>query len=205
MRSLKVILTDLDGVIRHWNTNSLHRKEGSLGLTSGHLFSICFEKNLLKQAVTGQILDSEWRNIVQTKLSSSIGESSAKELVESWTNSEVLIDKKVIEIYKKHFPEAKVVLVTNATTRLDLDMRSHGLDGIFYKVINSSELGLAKPAHDYFNEALNRLGVRFDEVIYIDDTVINVESAILLGIRSHHYQNHTQLVEFLVNTQKIYL
>jgi FMN phosphatase YigB (HAD superfamily) len=84
-------------------------------------------------------------------------------------------------------------------------MRSHGLDGIFHRVINSSELGLAKPAHDYFNEALNRLGVRFDEVIYIDDTVINVESAILLGIRSHHYQNHTQLMEFLVNTQKIYL
>ena len=203
MHSLKVILTDLDGVIRHWNSDSIHKKEIECGFEPGFLYSVCFEENLLLQVITGQISDAEWRNRVQSKLSRSMRESLAKELVDSWINSEVHIDKTIIEIYKDHYPNTKLVLATNATSRLNHDMKNQGLDTMFDGVLNSSELGVAKPSHSFFNKAMSKLGVGFDEVIYVDDSATNVQSAMRLGIRSHHYKNHTQLVEFLVETQRV--
>jgi putative hydrolase of the HAD superfamily len=203
MQSVKVILTDLDGVIRHWKSDSIHKKEVENGFKPGYLYSVCFEENLLSRVVTGQISDDEWRNRVQARLSSSMSESSAKELVDSWTNSEVYIDETIIEIYRNHYPRAKIVLATNATSRLNQDMKNHGLDNMFDGVLNSSELGLAKPSHSFFNKAMSELGVGVDEVVYIDDSLTNVQSAKRLDIRSHHYQNHTRLVEFLVETQSI--
>ena len=168
------------------------------------MYGICFEKNLLAQVVTGRISDREWREIVQAKLSGSISESDAKELVKIWTNSEIQIDKLIVQIYKQHFPGAKIVLTTNATTRLREDLKNQGMEDKIDEIMNSSELGVAKPAHEYFTEVLRRLGVRMDEVIYIDDAAANVEAARALGIRSHHYQNHEGLVAFLVDTQKTY-
>jgi len=49
MSLITVILTDLDGVIRHWNSDPLHQKEVGNGLKRGYLFSISFEKELLSK------------------------------------------------------------------------------------------------------------------------------------------------------------
>ena len=95
-------------------------------------------------------------------------------------------------------------MTTNATDRLSEDLKNQGLEDKIDAIMNSSELGVAKPAPEYFTEILSRLGVRMDEVIFIDDAAANVETARELGIRSHHYQNHKGLVEFLVDTQKTY-
>lgn len=201
MNSIQAILTDLDGVIRHWNSDDLHQKEMSFGLESGHLFTICFEEDLLSQVITGQISDSQWRDQVQAKLSNSIGMSRSKELVDAWTNSTVRIDKTILEIYKTHFPNVKVFLSTNATTRLNQDLNNHGLGGMFDGIFNSSELGVAKPADAYFQEVMKRLRIRGEGIIYVDDSATNVQAAKRLNFRSHHYQNHARLVEFLVDAQ----
>ena len=136
LESLKAILTDLDGVIRHWTSEALHMKEEGLGLARGHLFGICFEKKILAQVVTGRISDREWRELVQAELSSSISKSDAKELVKLWVNSEIQVDKKIFEIYKLHFPGAKIVLTTNATTRLAEDLKKQGLEDQIDEIMN---------------------------------------------------------------------
>ena len=202
MQSVKVILTDLDGVIRHWNSDALRNKEITFGLEAGHVFSICFEKRLLSKAITGKITDQEWREIVREKLLRVVSEHSAKELVEAWTYSQVRIDRTMVRLYKEHFPEAKVVVATNATTRLPIDIKLHHLDGMFDGIINSSGLGVAKPAHDFFYKAINQLETQFADVIYIDDSAKNVASAKQLGIRSHHFQDHAQLLRFLEGVQQ---
>jgi len=203
MGIIKVILTDLDGVIRHWNSDPLHQIEVNNGLKRGYFYSICFEKELLSEVITGKISDSEWRKRVNEALVISIGETLANELVYSWTNSEANIDNTVIEIYKQHMPDAKVVLTTNATSRLSQDMKNQGIDKKFDEIFNSSEMGVAKPSHRYFNKVLSRLGVRNVDVIFIDDSIRNVESAEQLGIRSHQYKNHTRLEEFILDSQRV--
>ena len=202
MQSVKVVLTDLDGVIRHWSSEALREKEIVFGLAGGHVFSICFEKRLLLKAITGQITDEEWRESVRTKLLRSVSEPSTRKLVEAWTYSKVFIDRNIVRIYKEYFSEARVIVATNATTRLPLDMKLHHLDNMFDGVINSSNLGTAKPAHDFFYKAIEQLEAQVADVIYIDDSAENVQAGKQLGIRSHHYQDHTQLVRFLEDIQK---
>ncbi|MFO7584387.1 MAG: HAD-IA family hydrolase [Anaerolineales bacterium] len=203
MNPVKVILTDLDGVIRHWNSGVLHRKEASLGLKSGHLFSISFEKTLLSQVITGKISDNQWRGLVQARLSNQIGELLSNELVAAWTDSTVRIDKIILKIYKAHFPKAKVFLTTNATTRLNQDLSSHGLDGLFDGIFNSSELGAAKPDKAYFKEVMKRLRLTSEYIIYVDDSAANVQAAQHLGIKSHLYQDHARLTTFLSEMKQI--
>jgi putative hydrolase of the HAD superfamily len=202
MGLINVILTDLDGVIRHWNNDPLYQKEVDNGLARGYLYAICFEEKLLSKVVTGKITDAVWRIKVKDKLARSLGQKLADELVTSWTNAEAIIDNTIIDIYREYFPASKLVLTTNATSRLDQDMEKQDIDTTFDEVFNSSELGVAKPSHDYFNEVLSRLGVRIEELIFIDDSLLNVESAGQLGIRSHQYRNHAQLVSFLLNIQR---
>jgi putative hydrolase of the HAD superfamily len=204
MGSINVILTDLDGVIRHWNNESLHQKEVDNGLARGYLHSVCFERELLSKAVTGKISDSEWRIKVKDRLAIAIGERLADVLVHEWSNYEAIIDNRVIEIYRQYIPGAKLVLTTNATSRLDQDLKSQGIDDRFDEVFNSSELGVAKPSHNFYKKVVSKLGVRIEEVIYIDDSLINVEAAELLGIRSHQYKDHAQLEAFLLDTQRVY-
>lgn len=201
MGLINAILTDLDGVIRHWNSAPLYQKEVENDLKRGYLFSICFEQELLSKAITGKITDEEWRYRVKEKLASSLSETLANELLHSWSNSEATIDNTVIEIYQQFVPEAKVVLTTNATSRLNQDLKNQGIDNAFGAIFNSSELGVAKPSHRFFNKVISRLGVRIENVIYIDDSTENVKSAEQLGIRSHQYKNHTHLKAFILDTQ----
>lgn len=63
----KVLMVDLDGVIRPWEGQD-GRIEPSYGLPKGAIRQIPFSPNLLSLAVTGQITDEEWRQRIAERL-----------------------------------------------------------------------------------------------------------------------------------------
>jgi len=89
------------------------------------------------------------------------------------------------------------VLLTNATSRLGEDLRSLGLHRRFAAVVNSSDVGVAKPAAEIFRMALERAGATADRALFIDDTPANVQAARALGIRSHRFTAHAAMSTFL--------
>ena len=91
----------------------------------------------------------------------------------------------------------RVVLATNATSRLPRDLESLGLAGHFSAVANSSSLGVAKPDPAFFKAALELVAVAPEEALFVDDTLENVGSASRLGITSHHFRSPSLLAEFL--------
>ena len=62
----------------------------------------------------------------------------------------------------------KVVLITNATSRLSDDLRRLGLDGAFDHVVNSSAVGAAKPDPAIFRTALAVAGVEVADALFVD-------------------------------------
>jgi putative hydrolase of the HAD superfamily len=60
-RALRVVVCDLDGVIRNFDEAPQSEMELGLGLASGFILRVAFEKNLLHRAVTGAISDERWR------------------------------------------------------------------------------------------------------------------------------------------------
>jgi len=63
---------------------------------------------------------------------------------------------------------------------------------IFDEIIVSSREGIIKPDPRIFHIALDKLGVRPEEAVFIDDRQKNVDAAQQLGIKSFLYQNYAQ-------------
>jgi putative hydrolase of the HAD superfamily len=103
----------------------------------------------------------------------------------------------VIELLRRLPARFRVVLATNATSRLPLDIESLGLTVRFHAVANSSRLGVAKPDPAFFHAALQLAGVAPADALFVDDTPENVSSASRLGIASHHFRSPSLMAAFL--------
>ncbi|MBI5741321.1 MAG: HAD family phosphatase [Nitrospirae bacterium] len=69
--------------------------------------------------------------------------------------------------------------------------------GLFDAVTVSFKVGAMKPDRRIYLDALNKLGTRADEAVYIDDISEYAEAACALGIRGFHYTSHEGLVRYL--------
>lgn len=86
------------------------------------------------------------------------------------------------------------------------ELARHGLRGYFEFVLSSADIGLKKPHPDVFITALNTLGVKAQESIYIGDTLkADIEGSAAVGITpiwfgknvdSEHYKTLKQWSEF---------
>lgn len=74
-----------------------------------------------------------------------------------------------------------------------------GLNKVFKKkeVFLSADLGLAKPNPVYFTTVLERLKIKPQQAVFIDDNSDNIASALKLGINSVLYTSHQQLLHYL--------
>jgi FMN phosphatase YigB (HAD superfamily) len=70
--------------------------------------------------------------------------------------------------------------------------------GRFRDAVYSHECGLMKPDASIYSHALEKFGLRAEEVFFIDDLAPNVEAARASGWRTHHYRedsHHRLLTE----------
>lgn len=90
-----------------------------------------------------------------------------------------------------------VHLATNQNPERRDHMRTVlGYDDLFDASFYSCELGAAKPDAAYFSTVLDRLGAPAGEVLFVDDSVANVEGARGVGLLAEHWhldQGHDRL------------
>lgn len=193
----KVVITDLDGVIRHWTRIRTAEVEAHCQLPAGTLGDICFQPDLLLPAITGQNTREGWFESAHAALTRRYGHGIAERYIDAWRNEHYRIDQELLDQFRNLFPDAQLALATNATTALPIELAAAGLTGQFDAVFNSSAMGVAKPAHHYFYAVLMSLGVAAAEVVYIDDSLANVEAARKLGMPSFHFRNRAELLSVL--------
>ncbi len=88
--------------------------------------------------------------------------------------------------YKNKFPELKEAAVSSAARKdIEGNLKTAGLDGFFDAVISYEDKeGMArKPAPDIYLYTLQKLGVKAEECIAIEDSANGVSSANAAGIR----------------------
>jgi len=194
-----VIFLDFDGVLRHWTGTDVNLVETSLGLRHGALFDVAFSPDLLEPAILGKITDEKWRENIHAELEVIYGSKSALTLMAGWEAATYKIDIELLKKIKTILPSVKLILTTNATSRLDSDLQAVNLAAHFYAVVNSSEIGYAKPNPEYFREALRIAKCIASECIYVDDSQTNVTAATKLGIRSELYTSAEHMIHILEN------
>ena len=66
-------------------------------------------------------------------------------------------------------------------------------ESTFRGVYISYEMGLLKPGREIYDEAVRRSGYKADEILFVDDSRINIEGARLAGINALYYDVRTSL------------
>ncbi len=197
---INTILIDFDGVIRHWNSANIEELSATLGVDKNTVFLCAFSERYLIPAITGRIYHREWSDLVEDELSESYDTEIATRLVKEWYESSFEIDCNFLEQIRIASKNTQLILVTNATNRLDSDLERCGLVNAFDQIVNSSEIGVAKPDNSFFEITLNSLGVQTKECIFIDDTLANVEAAEALGILSLQHTNVEDTLAFIASS-----
>ena len=193
------LLIDLDGVLRLWPAE-YSALEQLHNLPADSIAGTAFEPVLLKQAITGQLTDEEWRSEVSQRLATRYPDSRAADAVAAWSEPQGQVHQDVLRLVIKAREHCKVGLITNATSRLSHDLEGLGLSQHLDFVVNSSEVGFAKPRPEIYKRALAVAGAKPLEVLFVDDTQSNVVAAEALGMLGHHF---TSVVGLRVRMQTL--
>jgi putative hydrolase of the HAD superfamily len=195
-RPYDAVLCDIDGVIRHWPpADDLERGHG---LPAGTLAAVAFAPSRLDPAITGKITDDQWRSAVATDLAEICGSAErANALVAAWSDLDPRVDRAVLSLLASAREVATVVLVSNATTRLELDLARQELHDVADIVLNSARIGIAKPDPRVYLIAAERAGAPVQRCLFIDDTAANVLAASEVGMTALQYEQIEDLREFL--------
>ncbi|MFJ1752945.1 HAD-IA family hydrolase [Kitasatospora sp. NPDC088134] len=186
-RRVGAVLCDLDGVVRIWG--DLTEVDGAFGLAPRTVGGAAFRPERLLPAITGVVTDHQWREAVAGDLVAVCGSAErAREVVAAWGRQPFRVDAEVVALLgavRRHVP---VVLVSNATDRLEADLAALGLDAEVDAVLNTARIGFAKPDARVFAAAAALVGVPAEHCLFVDDTAGHVTAAVALGMHGHHHR-----------------
>ena len=198
----KALLIDFDGVLRQWPATDA-ALELAHGLPDGALRRTAFERELLNDVVTGRISDEIWRRQLETLLGRQYPQARVSDAVAAWSRPVGEIDRNVLQLVQRARERIKIVLVTNGTSRLNRDLDALGMRGSLDIVVNSSDIGVAKPALGFYAAALRASGVSAAEALYVDDSRSNIAAATQLGICAECFTGHEALATLLLRYRLI--
>ena len=190
-------MIDLDGVVRRWDGENDRRAEREGGLPEGAIRRAAFAPELLVPAIRGEVSDEQWRDQVVTRLAQAHPFADTRLAMRIWSAASGAVDPDVISVVRACRRRSKVVLVSNATTRLPADLDRLGIATEFDAVVNSSSVGSIKPQPEIYRSALRAAGAMPEEAVMVDDVAENVDAAIALGMTGHVFRDATGLDRYL--------
>jgi putative hydrolase of the HAD superfamily len=190
------LVMDFDGVIRHWDAESLRRAERALGLSAGTIFTAAFESDRFDRAMCGALTAEEWYAETGAAVARD-HDVDASAVAVAFANVGWRIDEVVVDLVRQARRLVPVALLSNASSRLTDDVRRSGILDCFDVVVSSAELGACKPEPVVFTTAADRLGVAVERCLLVDDRAENVAAAAALGMWAVHFTNADDLAHHL--------
>ncbi|TDC76881.1 HAD family hydrolase [Micromonospora sp. KC606] len=178
------LLMDFDGVLRRWDPAVAAGVERAYGLPAGVLGEIAMQWGRLQPVLTGRVSHAEWMTSVADALTPSLGDPArARAAVEDWQRYRGEVDPVVLAFVREARAAGITVgLGTNATDLLDADLAALGLAGELDVVVNSSVVGVHKPAKEYFQAACAALETAPSRVLFVDDEDRAIRGARAAGL-----------------------
>lgn len=178
---ITTVLLDLDGVIRHFETDHRATIEAAAGLAPGTLWAAAFDDELVEQLVTGRLTRADWT----TAVGEAVGEPQA---AAEWLAEKGTIDLAMIELIDQlRASNITVAVLTNGTDTIPAELDELGVTPHLDAIFNTAEIGYAKPDRRAFEHACRSLGVDGTEVFFTDDSERKLSGAIELGMTVEHF------------------
>lgn len=197
--SIRAVIFDLGGVIvRTDDISQRTRLAERFGMTYADLDRLVFSSETAQRAECGLATPAEVWAVVAEQLHLPVEEMPAFEKAFFSGDS---VDFTLVERIRSLRPAYTTAALSN-TWLVDLPRylseEKHILD-TFDVVISSAQCGMAKPAPEIFHHALELVGARPEETIFVDDNLRNVEAARALGIHAIRFLNTEQAWSELEN------
>jgi putative hydrolase of the HAD superfamily len=191
---IRAVIFDMGGVILRTENQEGRRKwEMRLGLKERELARIVFASETSARATVGQGTDVDVWKYVASVLN--LTDAQAEELQQDfWSGDRV--DAALVQFIRDLRPRHKTAILSNAwsgareaiTNKFDL---GDAVDAI----IISAEEGIAKPDARIYRITAERLGVRPEESVFVDDVKENVDAARALGMRGVQFKDTPQAIK----------
>ncbi|MGW3122282.1 HAD family hydrolase [Streptomyces sp. NPDC001107] len=187
------VLCDVDNVIRFYDPSGLHALERAAGLAEGTTAKVAFAPGVDLPVLLGRVDLQEWVQAIAESLSGLVPEATAWDLGTALLESPFSADETVVALLRRARTRVPLVLVSNATVRLEDDLTALGLADLADEVVNSARVGLTKPDPRIYRLAADLAGTRPGRCLFIDDTEENAEAAAALGMQPVHFRTAADL------------
>ncbi|SDM55418.1 HAD family hydrolase [Nonomuraea jiangxiensis] len=185
------VLSDLDGVLRHFDHAAQAEIEARYGLP---LIRTAFDPELIMPPTLGQATEAQWVESIAVALG---GDERVRRAVAEFAEVRFWVDEEVKALLARARQHVPLILVTNAMDTLECHLDLLGLTGFADAVISSARVGVAKPDPRIYEIAVERAGVAAERCLFVDDRLPNVEAARALGMTGVHYRTFDDLAAVL--------
>jgi glucose-1-phosphatase len=189
--AIRAVIFDMGGVLlRTEDKGPRERLAARLGLTYEALYGQIFDNETALLATVGRVTSQDHWEAVRQALN--LQEHELLRLKDEFWEGDRL-DKDLLAYIRSLRPRYKTGLLSNAWDELRqlLNTRYRILDA-FDDVVISAEVGVAKPDPDIYKIALDRLDVKPNEAVFVDDFIENIESAHKSGLQTVHFRSPVQ-------------
>lgn len=148
-------------------------------------------KGFFSQCELGEISPEEFRKAIRKEVSEAL---SDHEIDDMWNLMLLDIPREKLDLLLKLREHYMVYLLSN-TNRIHWDYaceqmfcyRGFRVNDFFEDIFLSFEMHKAKPEKDIYEQMMKEANILPEETFFIDDSAINCQAAISLGIQSYHY------------------
>jgi putative hydrolase of the HAD superfamily len=186
--NIKGIIFDMGGVF----VQTIDKKPRTLltekfGMSYEELNTLVFQSETARLATVGSIDELEHWDFIgrQLRLDSTALEQFQKDF---WDGD--FLDKDLFEFAKSLKKKYALGLLSNAWSGArDFLTRKYDFLDIFDVSIFSAEIKMAKPDPKFYFWILEKLELKPQEAIFVDDFIENISAAKEIGLRTVHFKN----------------
>jgi epoxide hydrolase-like predicted phosphatase len=191
--AIKAVIFDIGGVLLQSAVPHQNRAwEDRFGIQDSEVFKFINRSGLSAAATRGKVSSDElWQQVSEHF---GIDREQIREVEKTYQSNERL-NTELADFLKDLRPRYKTALLSNAWSGArEAVNKKYGLDKLVDIMLFSAEDGTMKPEARFYLLALHRLGVQANETIFLDNKIINVDGASLVGLHSIHYQDNAQAI-----------
>lgn len=189
MAASQVFVFDIDGVIRSFQpTRMAARLDAELGMTVGIIEETAFAEPFGRDLVEGRMTRAEWVAELSERIAQNTRDAdAARSIVSEWAADIGQLIPETLELIDELRHQHPVFAFTNGTDCTLRELTEHGIVDRFHRVLNSFELGIAKPEFDSYSRAHAQIEQTLGRVVpaasvhFTDDRADNIQAAAQFG------------------------
>jgi glucose-1-phosphatase len=189
--SIKAVIFDLGGVlVRTESQESRQRLAANLGYSPEDLYHLVFDNPSAVQATLGQVSwEGHWAAVAQTL---QMSQDEVRAVQEAFFADDRL-DEDLVAYIRTLRSRFTTALLSNAWDNLRTFLvDTWKIADAFDEILISAEVGLAKPDPRIFRLILQRLQLKAQQAVFVDDFIQNIEAARKIGLHTVHFRTPAQ-------------